>query len=58
MPLSDRARAPADWRTWLALAWAIWFGGRYVLAVAKARGPGAIAAARRLVDRAESPRPR
>lgn len=58
MPPSNKARPSADWRAWLALAWAIWFGGRYALAVAEARGPGVMSAARRLVDRAESPRPR
>lgn len=55
---SNQARTRADWRAWLALAWALWFGGRYALAVAEARGPGALAAARRLVDRGESSRPR
>jgi hypothetical protein len=35
MPQSDQS--PIDWRGWLALAWAITFGVRYVVMVIESR---------------------
>jgi hypothetical protein len=32
------ARRAIDWRGWLALAWALWFGWQYALMVVEARG--------------------
>ena len=32
-----------DWRAWLALAWAIWFGAQYVEMIAASRAAKAIA---------------
>ena len=37
----DRLRSSCslvDWRGWLALAWALWFGGLYVEMVVKTQG--------------------
>ncbi len=39
MSRSDRF----DWRGWLALAWALWFGVRYARMVLDARAPGLVA---------------
>jgi len=37
----DRSpRPPIDWRAWLALAWAVWFGWLYLLMVIHERAPG------------------
>ena len=38
-----------DWRAWLALAWAIWFGAQYVEMVAASRAAKAIAIIKALV---------
>ena len=48
MPPS-KPKTPADWRAWLALAWAIWFGAQYVEMVAASRATKAIAIIKALV---------
>ncbi len=37
-------RIPIDWRGWLALAWAAWFGCLYVHMVLEERAPGVLRA--------------
>ena len=49
MSRSDtKVRSEVDWRGWLALAWAAWFGVLYARMVLDARAPGVLLA----IDRA------
>jgi hypothetical protein len=38
------ARGKPDWRAWLALAWAAWFGVLYARMVLEERAPGVLLA--------------
>ena len=42
MPRSDPGRRPVDWRAWLALAWAAWFGLLYGAMLLESRAPRAL----------------
>jgi hypothetical protein len=49
----DRSRTPArpiDWRAWVALGWALWFGLLYARMVLSARAPGALRSIGRVLD--------
>ena len=49
MPRSDDRPAPPhliDWRGWIAVAWAAWFGILYAAMVLRERAPGTWDAAR------------
>ena len=54
MPRSDdRPDGPApiiDWRGWIALAWASWFGLLYAAMILRERAPGLRDAARSLLN--------
>ena len=39
-------RRPIDWRGWLALGWALWFGALYALMLLQHRAPGVLHALR------------
>ncbi len=57
MPRSDSpssGRPRVDWRGWLALAWALWFGLLYARMVLDERGPGVLRAIERIQERAGS----
>jgi hypothetical protein len=41
-PAAERNPRPIDWRTWLALAWALWFGVLYGRMVITERAPGVL----------------
>ena len=43
MPRSDPDRRPIDWRAWLALAWAAWFGLLYGAMLLDRRAPRVLA---------------
>jgi hypothetical protein len=45
--IAHRVR-PIDWRGWIALTWASWFGLLYARMILAARAPGLLAALRRL----------
>jgi hypothetical protein len=51
MPHSDDPkRGPRiDWRAWVALAWAAWFGWLYLRMILETRGAALLAALRRFV---------
>jgi hypothetical protein len=52
MPRSDGTlRRALDWRAWLALAWAVWFGVFYVRMVLEERAPRVL----RVIERAAVP---
>ncbi len=40
---------PIDWRAWVTLIWAIWFGAQYVEMVATARRQQAVAIVRSML---------
>jgi hypothetical protein len=46
----DCPARPRDWRTWLALAWAVWFGVLYGRMVLDERAPGVLRAIERAVE--------
>ena len=46
MPRSDPDRRAFDWRGWLALAWAAWFGLLYGGMILERRAPRAMASIR------------
>lgn len=41
---STASRSRVDWKSWLALAWAVWFGILYVRMVLEERAPRALQA--------------
>jgi hypothetical protein len=51
MPRSEAAaRDPIDWRGWVALAWAAWFGLLYGRMVLEERAPTVLATIGRAAD--------
>jgi hypothetical protein len=52
MPRSEEeARRRLDWRGWVALAWAAWFGTLYVQMLLERKAPGVLAALGHLIGR-------
>ena len=49
-PDTNRTTRRFDWPTWLALAWALWFGVLYARMVLDERAPGVLRAIERAVD--------
>jgi hypothetical protein len=45
----SRSATHFDWRSWLALAWAGWFGLLYTRMILESRAPGVLHAVERLV---------